>query len=110
MLAGGVSIVHFHGVALCVFVSLSFCVLCVCAALCNCVKPRKGKLDFYQHCHLISFSSQFQQKSASLRKIPTDIQSWRAIPPFCGVSFQPKYSRPERFQLRGDSRFQMVTL
>ena len=108
MLAGGVSIVHFHGVALCVFVFLSFCVLCVCPALCNCVKPRKGKLGFYQHC--ISFSSQFQQKSASLRKIPTDIQSWRAIPPFCGVSFQPKYSRPERFQLRGDSRFQMVTL
>ena len=55
MLAGGVSIVHFHGVALCVFVSLSFCVLCVCPALCNCVKPRKGKLGFYQHCHLISF-------------------------------------------------------
>ena len=67
MLAGGVSIVHFHGVALCVFVSLSFCVLCVCAALCNCVKPRKGKLGFYQHCHLISFSSQFQQKSATLK-------------------------------------------
>ena len=65
MLAGGVSIVHFHGVALCVFVFLSFCVLCVCAALCNCVKPRKGKLGFYQHC--ISFSSQFQQKSATLK-------------------------------------------
>ena len=71
------------------------------------LRPRKGKLSSSQlpvgTSFLLFLASRFKLEENSVRYSILQFQL------FATFLCQPKYSGPKRFQLRGDSRFQMVT-